>query len=297
MKTLLTLFVASFFVFTSHADEPIKLWPNGAPGEKGDIGPERDMTAPTDHNVAGKPVERLGNVSVPTITVYRPHKWKDTGTAVVVCPGGGYRILAIDLEGREICHWLNSIGVTGVLLKYRVPSQQGTDRSGAPLQDVQRAIGMVRSHAEDWHIAPNRIGVLGFSAGGHLSALVSTFYDKRAYPTVDSADEFSCRPDFTVLVYPAYLLDKHGGGLSPEFNVTSNTPPTFIVQAEDDHVPIEGDLYYYMALKKANVLAEMHLFPVGGHGYGLRPTDKAVTSWPKLAEDWMRHSGLLEKTK
>lgn len=273
------------------------LWPKGAPGEKGDIGVEQDTSNPGEGLVGGKRVVRLGNVSIPTLTLYRPQKGKDTGAAVVVCPGGGYNILAMDLEGTEVCQWLNSAGVTAVLLKYRVPARQESERYAAPLQDAQRALGLVRFHAAAWHIDARRIGIIGFSAGGHLSAVASTRFEKRAYEPVDEADQVSCRPDFTMLVYPAYLIGKEGPDLSPELTVTSNTPPTFLVQAEDDPVRVENSLFYYLALKKAGVPAEMHLFANGGHGYGLRESDKAVISWPKRAGEWMRRLGVLEGKK
>lgn len=164
------------------------LWPKGAPGEKGDIGVEQDTSKPGEGLVGGKRVVRLGNVSIPTLTLYRPQKGKDTGAAVVVCPGGGYNILAMDLEGTEVCQWLNSAGVTAVLLKYRVPARQESERYAAPLQDAQRALGLVRFHAAAWHIDARRIGIIGFSAGGHLSAVASTRFEKRAYEPVDEAD-------------------------------------------------------------------------------------------------------------
>jgi acetyl esterase/lipase len=290
------LFVA-LIALTASASEPIPLWPNGAPGEKGDIGPERDMTKPGDGSPGGKPVIRLGNVTAPTITLYRPPPEKDTGAAMVVCPGGGYNILAMDLEGTEVCEWLNSVGVTGVLLKYRVPARKGGERYAAPLQDAQRALGLVRYHAAEWHIDPHRIGIMGFSAGGHLSAAASTQFEKRTYQPVDEADQASCRPDFVMLIYPGYLVRGTGPEISPELTVTSNTPPTFLCQTEDDPVHVENSFYYYLALKKANVPAEMHLFATGGHGYGLRQTAEAVTSWPKLAEGWMRGLGILDARK
>ena len=275
----------------------MSLWPKGAPGEKGDIGVERDMTKPSDGLSGGKQVVRIGNVSTPTLTVYQPPRDKDTGAAVVVCPGGGYNILAMDLEGTEVCQWLNSAGVTAVLLKYRVPARKGLERYTAPLQDAQRTLSLARYHAAEWQIDPKRIGIMGFSAGGHLSAAASTRFEKRAYEPVDEADQASCRPDFVMLIYPAYLIRKEGPDLAPELTVTSNTPPTFLVQTEDDPVRVENSLFYYLALKQAKVPAEMHLFADGGHGYGLRESDKAVLSWPKRAEEWMRGLGVLESKK
>ncbi len=196
-------------VLANHASETpssIRLWSGAAPGEKGDIGPEMDMTKDTDGKVAGRRLIRLGNVSDPTLTIYRPSKEKDTGTSVLVCPGGGYHILALDLEGSEVCEWLNSIGVTGILLKYRVPARKGQERFLAPLQDAQRALRYTRFHAKDLGLDPNRIGILGFSAGGHLAATTSTSFEKNTYELKDEVDRVSCRPDFTVLIYPAYLV-------------------------------------------------------------------------------------------
>jgi acetyl esterase/lipase len=279
---------------STNASEPILLWPQGAPGEKGDIGEEKDTSKPDVGLVAGKPLIRLGNVSKPTITLYRPSKEKDTGAAVVVCPGGAYNILAMDLEGTEVCEWLNSIGVTGVLLKYRVPRRAGLEKHAAALQDAQRAITIVRHRAGEWGIDPKRIGIMGFSAGSHLSATASTNFDKRTYDAIDDADKESCRPDFTMLIYPAYLtVEKEGDKLAPELHVTSATPPTFLVQTEDDKIRVECSLFYYLALKQAKVPAEMHLYAAGGHGYGLRANDKTVTTWPKRAEEWLRSIAVL----
>ncbi len=264
------------------------LWPRGAPGAQPNPAAEIDTTTAKDNVIAGKPVIRLGNVSTPTLTVYSP-KEKNTGAAVVVFPGGAYRILAIDLEGTEVCDWLNSIDVTCILVKYRVPGSGPYPKSAAALQDAQRALGIVRSHAIEWHLDPNRIGVLGFSAGAHLSAALSTHFDKRLYDLVDSADKVSCRPDFAVIVYPGYLaLSEQNFAANPEINVTEKTPPSFIVQAEDDPVHVENSTVYFLALKNAKVPAEMHIYANGGHGYGLRRTDLPVTGWPKLVETWLQ---------
>ena len=265
----------------------LKLWPQGAPGTAPNPAPEADTTTAKDNLVAGKPVIRLGNVSTPTLTLYAP-KGKNTGAAVVVFPGGGYHILAIDLEGTEVCDWLNSAGVTCVLLKYRVPDSGPYPKSSAALQDAQRAVGMVRSHAAEWHIDPHRLGVLGFSAGGHLAAAVSTHFDQRLYDPVDEADQQSCRPDFAVVIYPGYLaLADQNFAPNPDIHVTNETPPTFIVQAEDDPVHVENAVVYFMALKGAKVPAEMHIYAQGGHGYGLRRTALPVTNWPQQALTWL----------
>ena len=274
----------------------VPLWPKGAPGETPLSAKEADTTKPADNMVAGRRVARIGNVSTPTMTIYRALKEKDTGAAVVVFPGGGYNILALDLEGVEVCEWLNSLGVTGVLVKYRVPARPGRPRWAAPLEDAQRAVGVVRSRAAELGLKPDRIGVLGFSAGGHLAAAVSTNFEHRAYPNVDERDAVSCRPDFTLLIYPAYLTVKdEGDKVSPELTIGNNTPPTFLVQTEDDGVRVETSLFYYAALRKARVPAEMHLYAAGGHGYGLRRTDKTVTTWPARAEEWLRSLGVLGK--
>jgi acetyl esterase/lipase len=266
----------------------LPLWPHGAPGAAANPPAEVDTTTEKDRPVAGRPVIRLGNVSNPTLTVYRP-QGKSTGAAVVVFPGGGYKILAIDLEGTEVCEWLNSIGVTCVLVKYRVPDTGPYPKSPAALQDAQRALGIVRRHAQEWEIDPTRIGVLGFSAGAHLSAALSTHFEQRIYEPVDTADQISCRPDFAVIVYPGYLaLSEQGMAPNPEIHPTEKTPPTFIVQAEDDPVHVENATVYFLQLKNAKVSAELHIFAQGGHGYGLRRTELPVTAWPEDVAKWLK---------
>jgi acetyl esterase/lipase len=265
----------------------LPVWPHGAPGAAANPGPEIDTTTAKDELVAGKRVIRLGNVSAPTLTVYSP-KGRNTGAAAVVFPGGGYRILAIDLEGTEVCDWLNSAGVTCVLLKYRVPDSGPYPKSAAALQDAQRSMGIVREHAAEWHIDPHRVGVLGFSAGGHLAAALSTHFQTRIYGAIDAADRLSCRPDFAIIIYPGYLaLEEKNFEPNPDIHVTSDTPPTFLVQAEDDPVHVENAVVYFMALKNAKVPAELHIYAQGGHGYGLRRTELPVTTWPKSAEIWL----------
>lgn len=249
---------------------------------------------------------RIGNISAPTMTLYSVQPPKGTAPAataagsapaIVVFPGGSYRILAIDLEGTEVCDWLNSINVNCVLVKYRVPETGPFPKSDAALQDAQRAVGIVRQHAAEWHIDSKRVGVLGFSAGGHLSAALSTHYEQRLYPPVDAADQQSCRPDFAFIIYPGYLaLAEKNFEFNADLPVTGGTPPAFLVQAEDDGVHVENAVAYFMALKKAGVPAELHLYAQGGHGYGLRPTDKPVTAWPKLATRWLHTIGVLQGT-
>lgn len=279
--------------------------------------------------IAGKPVVGVRNVTRPTMTVYSP-TGKNSGVAIVVFPGGGYEDLAIDLEGTEVCDWLTSKGISCVLLKYRVPGQAGYlkpapypksgpyPESPMALEDAQRTMGLVRLHAAEWHIDPHKIGVLGFSAGGHLVAAISTHFEKRLYPPIDAADKESCRPDFAVAVYPGHLSisaaewDAEQGakkyvlhvppnadkdlGINPAVPVTRETPPTFLLQAEDDHVDnVNDSLAYYIALKNAGVPVEMHLYAHGGHAFGLQRTELPITAWPDLVETWLRTIGMIRE--
>ena len=310
LKSLVGLLAVVCFTFAAGAQTPtasgwaptvghttIPLWPVGAPGSSTARGAEQDTTTSKDHQVAGRAVVRIGNVSRPTITLYPALPARNSGAAVVVFPGGSYRIVAIDLEGTEVCDWLNSIAVNCVLLKYRVPETGPFPKSNAALQDAQRALGIVREHAAEWRIDPKRIGVLGFSAGGHLAAALSTHHERRQYSPLDAADQQSCRPDFAVILYPGYLaIAEKNFEFSPDIPVTASTPPAFIIQAEDDPVHVENAVEYFMALKKAGVHAELHIYALGGHGYGLRPTAMPVTRWPQLATEWLRTIGILQET-
>jgi len=268
------------------------LWPDGAPGAKGDA--EGDK---------------------PSLTIYLPADEKATGAAVVICPGGGYGFLAMDHEGHQVARWLNSLGVAGFILKYRHRNSGAGYGHPAPLQDAQRAVGLVRSGAHKWGIDPNRIGILGFSAGGHLASSAGTHFDHRYNDAEDAIDRTSCRPDFMVLIYPVISFSKwcaHTGSrrnllgadpdqelvhvLSNEKQVTPQTPPTFLVHANDDTgVPPENSIYFYLALRKAGIPAEMHIYEKGGHGFGLGKKDSPAASWPQRCADWMRDEGLLEK--
>jgi acetyl esterase/lipase len=282
----------------------IPIWPGAAPDARPAPGPETVAVTGSEELIAGRPYTYVGNVSKPTMTVYSP-TGKNAGAAAVVFPGGGYQILAIDLEGTEVCDWLISKGITCVLLKYRVPGEGKLPKSGPypdspeALQDAQRTLGLVRFHAAEWHINPHKIGVLGFSAGGHLVAATSVHFDKRVYPAVDAADKESCRPDFAVAIYPGHLWN--GGNniaLKPDIRtrITSQTPPTFLLQNEDDNVDfVEQSLSYYAALKKAGVSVEMHLYAKGGHAFGLRQTQLPVTAWPRLVETWLASIGMISE--
>ena len=242
----------------------------------------------------------VGKVSTPTMTVYAP-RGKNSGTAVVIFPGGGYWILAMQLEGTDVCDWLTAKGVTCILLKYRVPGNLLFPRSGcypgnkAALEDAQRTIRLVRSRASDLHIDPHKIGVIGFSAGGHLVAATSTLFDKTIYKPTDAVDKLSCRPDFGIALYPGHLTEHTKGNfqLNPFVPVSKTTPPTFIVQAENDPVDeVENSLVYFAALKKAGVPTELHIYPEGNHAFGLK-SKLPVAVWPSLAEKWMQSIGVL----
>jgi len=279
---LRTVFLASLLLAMgacgSSTDEPvvIELWPQGVPGEATNK-PQRDLP-PKDN------VRRVTDVGRPTITVFLAAKSQKPTPAVLVCPGGGYRYLAMDKEGTEIAQWLNSIGITAAVLKYRVPN----NRQGA-FQDAQRAMGLLRQRAKKWNIDPARVGVIGFSAGGHLAARLSTGYRSRAYAEVNAADRLSCRPDFAILVYPAYLFqERQPRELVEEVRVTAQTPPAFLVQSQDDDKHVDSSIAFYLALKKAGVPADLHLFASGGHGYALREKKRPVSLWPKLCETWLR---------
>ena len=286
----------------------LPLWPGIPPDVQPAAKPEYSVAVNDPHDlVAGKSWLAVEQVSRPTMTVYSP-AGNNTGVAMVIFPGGGYIDLAIDLEGTEVCDWLTARGITCVLLKYRVPDSGPAyhedchcnihPKAPTALEDAQRTVGLVRFHAADWHIDPHRIGVLGFSAGGHLVANISTHFDRHAYAPVDAADKVSCRPDFAVALYPGHMLENttREFQLNPEIPVTANTPPTFLLQAENDHVDgVKQSLVYYIALQQAGVAVEMHLYAEGGHAFGLRPTKLPITRWPQLVETWLRTIGMLSE--
>lgn len=309
MKKL--IFVLCFAIAGAGAQAPnwqpsaghvqVPIWPGAAPDARRATAPESTELV-KEPLVGGKIWLSVSHVAQPTMTVYSP-VGENTGAAVVVFPGGGYEILAIDLEGSEVCDWLTARGITCVLLKYRVPAARSSPNWGAypqskmALDDAQRTMGLVRLHAAEWHIDPHKVGVLGFSAGGHLVAAVSTHFEKRMYAEVDAADKESCRPDFAVALYPGHLwIGEKGLALNPYVPVTGKTPPTFLIQDEDDHVDnVNDSLVYYMALKKAGVPVEMHLYAQGGHAFGLRRTKFPVTAWPELMETWLHTIGITAK--
>ncbi|HJZ55029.1 MAG TPA: alpha/beta hydrolase [Gemmataceae bacterium] len=290
----------------SESDKPlvVDVWPGKVPDEPGTIGPEKVILSPkldrTQVEVT-EPTRMVTNVTKPTITVYRPAREKDTGTAVIICPGGGYWNLYWELEGEEVAAWLNSIGVTGVILKYRVPRRPDEPKgepARRPLQDAQRAVSVVRSKAKEWGIDPERIGMVGFSAGGHLTIATATSFDIRAYEPIDEIDRVSCRPDFAVLVYPGYLKDKDKDELAPGLRIPKGTPPVFLAHGGDDLIsPPEHSVVMYRALKQAGVPAELHVYAATAHDFGVRRTDRPYSTWTQSCADWMRHQGFLKPTR
>lgn len=283
-----------------HTQVPI--WPGVVPDAQPVKGPEVSGTVVdatgSPKLVGGRPWIYVDRVSQPTMTVYSPVE-SNTGAAVVVFPGGGYNVLAIDLEGTEVCDWLISKGITCVLLKYRVPCvKSGPYRDcRTALEDAQRTVGLVRFQAASLRVDPEKIGVLGFSAGGHMVADMSTHFEKHLYPPVDAADSVSCRPDFAIALYPGHLaVPARNFALNPNIRVTSRTPPAFLLHAENDPVdPVENSLVYHAALRKAGVPVELHLYVKGGHAFGLRRTRSSITGWPQLVESWLRTIGMLSK--
>ncbi len=269
------------FLFLSLAAAPIK---TPDPDDRLAVWPDRPLLEKCDDEVKHTNIIRITKVSRPAIEFYKAKHAKPDAPAVVIFPGGGYQILAYDLEGTEVAEWLNSIGIHAIVLKYTVPGNKRDDA----LKDAQRAFGIVRSKAKDWGIHPDKIGVLGFSAGGHLAANLSTNYQKRNYQEIDAADKLSCRPDFTVLIYPAYIYDdKDKHKIASEIKIDKQTPSAFIVQTLDDRRLVDSAFNYCRGLKDAKVDAELHLYARGGHGYGLRPTENPISGWPQLCEAWL----------
>jgi acetyl esterase/lipase len=278
-----------------HGQRALKVWPDRPPGDSVNLPPESDVTQPTDGLVAGRGVIRLGNVSTPTLTVFSPSTGA-TGTAVIVCPGGGFRLLAMDLEGTEVANWLNRIGVTALVLKYRVPARPGLPAWRAAVQDAQRAVSLARSHAAQWSLNPKKIGICGFSAGGQTAGMLAILGDDRQYPPVDEVDRSSCRPNFGILVYPSDFVDRRSGKLMEPIRVAAGAPPVFLVQTYDDPVSPLNVLELAAAWARSKVPVETHLFARGGHGYGVRQIpNEPCTFWTEACERWLRASHWLER--
>lgn len=275
--------IGSIVPAASAAEPPqtLNVWPGKPPGDSSQIGKEQWK---------GKAVT---NVTEPTLAIYRPAKDKDTRVAVIVCPGGGYKQLMMSYEGEDVAQWLTTLGITGVVLKYRVPAPPDVPHHLPALQDAQRSISLLRSKASEWGINPDKIGIMGFSAGGHLTVAACTNFDKRAYEPIDAVDQVSCRPDFGVAIYPGGIIKKGTSGeLAPEIRISKQTPPIFIAQAEDDPGS-DNSVYLYLALKRAGVPAELHMYTKGGHGFGIKQTGKPSATWTERCAEWMRSEGIL----
>jgi acetyl esterase/lipase len=284
------------------ADEPqvIDIWPGKAAGDVGITGEEKFIELKVGgkpYEIGGKPTKWLTNVTRPTLTIYRPAKDKDTGAAVLIAPGGGYHNLGWDLEGTEVAEWLNTIGITGIVLKYRCPRRPGDVKgvpAPGPLKDAQRAVSLVRSRAREWGIDPKRIGMVGFSAGGHLVGSTATNFQKRSYEPIDDVDKVSCRPDFGIMAYSGYFKVKDTGALSPTVQTPAETPPLFFVHASDDAISeVEHSVTFFLALKRAKIDAEVHVYASGGHGFGVRPQSGPCAGWTRVCAEWMGNRGFL----
>jgi acetyl esterase/lipase len=289
---LLLAFLAVAVPVAVHAQQTVlPLWPHTLPQPAQTTAAETDLTTPNDGQISGHRTARLTNVTHPTLSVYAPAAGKNTHAAALVFPGGGYQILAWDGEGLDTCKWLNSLGMTCLLVKYRVPEQPHFPANPADLEDAQQAMRMARAHAGEWHLDPNRIGVVGFSAGGNLAALLSLYPgDQSVKKTPAAADvdtTIDARPNFAILVYPAYLaIDPEQTALDPVYTPNASTPKTFLVAAENDTSYGRNALVYYRALMDAKRPAELHMFPNGGHGFGMFPTG-AAAHWTELAAEWL----------
>jgi acetyl esterase/lipase len=282
----LTLLLAVPALAADGESKTLRLWPGQSPGEQGPVEPEKADP------------ERVTNVSEPTLTIFPAPREKATGVGLIIAPGGAYQFLSWSLEGTEIARWFNNVGVTAFVLKYRVPRRSFDPGSKLPLMDAQRAVSLVRQRAKEWDLDPARIGFLGFSAGGHLGANLAGNSEQRAYEAVDEGDKTSCRPDFTVLIYPGGLLDpKDPARLAPEMHLSRSTPPTFIAVAADDKGCTESSLRYFQALQATAVPSELHVYAGGGHGFGIRPRAGVSATWTDRCADWLRTIKILPSGK
>ncbi len=285
------------------ADKPlvVEIWPRRIPDESGNIGEEKFRMSPKldrKQVEVTEPTRLVTNVTKPTLTIYRSATDKNTGTAMLICPGGGYWDLYWQLEGEEVAAWLNSIGVTGIILKYRVPRRPDEPKgepARRPLQDAQRAVSLVRSNATKWGINPQQIGMVGFSAGGHLAIATATNFDQRTYEPIDNVDKISCRPDFAIGVYSGYLKAKDKDEIAPSLRIPVGTPPIFLAHGGDDIIsPPEHSVLMYLALKKASVPAELHIYATAAHDFGVRPSDHPCSTWTEACANWLRHQEFLK---
>jgi acetyl esterase/lipase len=301
---MLALFCAAWMAVGAETPLVVEIWPGEAPEETGHIGPERNRMSPKLDRKQVEVTEQtrlITDVTKPTLTIYRPAKEADTGTAVLICPGGGYWDLYWQLEGEEVAAWLNSIGVTGIILKYRVPrrpDEPEAEPARRPLQDAQRAVSLVRSKANKWKLHPQRIGIVGFSAGGHLAIATATGFEKRTYEPHDSVDDISCRPDFAIAVYPGYLKPKDKDEIAPGLHVPPGTPPVFLAHGGEDIIsPPEHSVLMYLALRRAGIPAELHIYATAAHDFGVRPSEHPCSTWTTSCAGWLRHQGFLEAAR
>jgi len=309
MKTkasiIILIFINVLTINSNAQTQTVKLWPDGIPGSKNDPAYVENIVT-TDGRVT-----RANNVVTPDLTVFLPDPAKANGAAVLICPGGGYGNLAFDHEGNAIARWLNDNGIAGIILKYRLPSDRiMIDKTIGPLQDAQEAMRVIRRNAAGWKIDPKKVGVIGFSAGGHLASTISTHYADKVY---DVKDNTSARPDFSLLIYPVVSMDttithrgtrnnligpdpaeKNVNRFSNEKQITGDTPPAFLVHSSDDNaVPVMNSIGYYLGLQKNKIPTELHIFQKGGHGYGLSPNGGTESSWPGLCITWLKAMGLI----
>jgi len=305
MKTIVFFYISLFLSVNvstwAQQHETIKLWSKTIPGS---------ILNPSYKEEIGKGYH-ISKVTEPTLTVFKPTKEKANGTSLIICPGGGYGVLAFDHEGYKVAKWLNELGITAFILKYRLPSDLiMQNKSIGPLQDAQKAMRMVRRNAKKWNLDPNKIGIMGFSAGGHLASTLSTHFNEKVYAAMDS---ISARPDFSLLIYPVISMNSkitHQGSknnllgenpnektvhhFSNELMIDKNTPPAFLVHAVDDKaVPIENSIQYLLSLRKHSIPAELHLYQKGGHGFGMNPSKNTESSWTKSCELWMQMNDFL----
>ena len=287
----------------AEAQKPLvlELWPGKAPDEIGNIGSERIRMSPRldrKQVEVTEPTRLITDVTQPSITICRPPKEKNVGTAILICPGGGYWDLYWQLEGEEVAAWVNTMGVTGIILKYRVPRRPDEAKSEParrPLQDSQRALSLVRSKAKEWGLNPQRIGIVGFSAGGHLAIATATSFEKRIYEPRDDIDNVSCRPDFAILAYPGYLKAKDKDELAPSLRVPPGTPPVFLAHGGDDIIsPPEHSVLMYLALKRAGIPAELHVYAGSTHDFGVRTNEHSCSAWKEACTSWLRQQGFLK---
>jgi acetyl esterase/lipase len=298
---VVSMFIGWVVTVPASAAEPlvVDLWPGKTPGDVGIPGQEASRIHPSP--LVG-PTRLITNVTRPTLTIYQPAPDRNTGTAMLICPGGGYWDLYWELEGEEVAAWLNSVGMTGIILKYRCPRRPGEVKSDPPLGpqlDAQRAVSLVRSRAAEWGIDPKRIGMVGFSAGGHLALATATGFSKRLYEPIDTVDQVSCRPDFAILCYPGYLKAKDKDEIRPGMHLPADTPPIFLAHASDDRESYGGSdaansALMYLALKRAGIPSELHIYATGDHDFGVRQNEKLPSSWTRLCVNWLRSQDLLK---